>query len=421
MKRGLIVFLVAVVVLGGGGWYAWTHRNQDQLQVQMATLTSGPIVRRVVVAGTLQPVRSVDVGSQVSGQIVKIEVDFNGIVKKGQELAQIDPTTFQAALADAQAALEQSQADEQVSEVGQLDAAQKLTRAKALVAKKLMAQSDYDAAQIAADSAAADVESAKASVTRAKANVDQAQTNLDHTHITSPVDGIVVNRAVDVGQVVQASVTSPLLFTLATSIETMQVQAQVDEADIASIKEGEDVTFQVESYPDEEFRGTVFQVRIQPGSTTTAASSQTSSGGPLVSSATNGITYTTIINTPNADHRLRPGMTATVLFSAPSGRGNVTRIPNMALLFHPSVDLLKAIGQTPPSNIHGTGSEDFQQVWTYNGKEFKAVQVQLGSSDAQFAEEASGDLKPGDKVVTNAIFGKVKPAPATPAAPAAAR
>jgi len=410
-KLGFYLGLVFGLISAGAiGWYGWTHRNVTKLHVQTATITEGPIVRRVVVAGTLQALKSVDVGCQVSGALATISVDFNSMVKQGQVLAQIDPALFQAALQNAQAMYEQSQADEQGYEVALEDATIKLDRAKALAARQLMAQSDLDAAQIAFDSAAAQVESGKAQVTRAKADVDQAKTNLDHTIITSPVDGIVVNRAVEVGQTVAASFQAPVLFTIAANLEKMQVQALVDESDVGVVKEGADVTFQVESYPDEEFHGKISQVRLQP-SVPTAASAP-AAGGPIASSATNGITYTTIIDVANTDLRLRPGMTATVFLSAADQR-SVARVPNTALLFRPSLDLLKAIGESAPPDPRPQGDEEYEEVWRYDGKAFTPVAVRIGRADALWAEEVSGGLKPGDVVVTNASIGA--PAQPTPA------
>jgi len=392
------------------GWYGWTHRSVSKLRVQTATITEGPIARRVVVAGTLQALKSVDVGCQVSGELESISVDFNSIVKQGQVLAQIDPSLFEAALQNAQAMYEQAQADERGYEVALEDATIKLKRAKTLGERQLMAKADVDAAQIAFDSAKAQVESGKAQVTRAGADVDQAKTNLDHTIITSPVDGIVVNRAVEVGQTVAASFQAPVLFTIAANLQKMQVQALVDESDVGVVKEGADVSFQVESYPDEDFHGKISQVRLQP-STPTAAAAPTG-GGPIASSATNGITYTTIIDVPNGDLRLRPGMTATVFLSAADER-RVTRIPNTALLFKPSLDLLKSIGESVPPDARPQGDEEYEQVWRYDGKVFTPVAVRIGRADALWAEEISGSLKPGDTVVTNASSGA---APAPPSA-----
>ena len=412
MNRGFFVWLLAgVLAVGGIGWYGWQHRSTDQVHVQTSLVTQGPVARRVVVSGTLQAVKSVDVGSQLSGNIKSLEADFNSIVKKGQIVAHLDPTPFEDALANAQAAYGKAQSDLEGYKVEVLDTGQKLERAKALRAKDLLDQQDLDSAQIAADSAKADVEAGQAQVMSTKSQVDQAQTNLDRTIITSPVDGIVVNRAVDVGQTVAASFQAPVLFTIAANIDQMQVQAQVDEADLAAVQEGEDVSFQVESYPDATFHGRVSLVRLQP-TTANGAGNVTSPNGQSVTSAANGVTYTTIIDVDNSDHRLRPGMTATAVLIG-AAHANATRIPNTAILFRPSLDLLKAVGQSNLSTARtsNSGDEELDQVWTYDGKRFTPVDIRIGLSDAQWVEEVSGPLKPGDSVVTMASYGKAPPPP----------
>ena len=294
MKRGYFVWVVVGLLgVAAAGWFGWMHRHPAALQLQTAKVTRGAIARRIVVAATLQAMKSVDVGSQVSGNIASLAVDFNSIVKKGQLLANLDPALFQAALDNANASYDQSQADLGVAQAALEDAQEKYTRTQALIAAKLIAQSDMDAAQIALDSAKADVAAARAQATRMKANVEQAQTNFDHTIITAPCDGIIVNRSVDVGQTVAASMTAPVLFRIAADLEKMQAQAEVDEADVGSVKAGDAVTFQVESYPNETFTGTISQVRLTP--TTSGSSTTTNSNGASLSTATNGITYTTII------------------------------------------------------------------------------------------------------------------------------
>ena len=411
MKRTYFVWVVLVLlIVGAGGWYGWTHRHGPALQLQTAKVTKGPIARRIVVAATLNTVKSVDVGSQVSGNIAMLAVDFNSIVKEGQLLAKLDPALFQAAVDNANAAYEQSQADLGVSQAALEDAQQKYDRAKLLSASQLIAQSDMDAAEIALHSAQADVTSAKANVVRMKANVEQAQTNLDHTIILAPCDGIIVNRSVDVGQTVAAAMTAPVLFRIAADLQKMQAQAEVDEADVGSVKAGDTATFQVESYPNENFTGTISQVRLTPTTSANGSSTTTpATNGATVSTATNGITYTTIIDVANTDLRLRPGMTATVVLTG-NQREDAIRVPNVALLFRPSLDLLKAVGQEAPANLKGpstgsSGDEDFEQVWQYDGKKFTPVPIRLGLSDAQWGEEISGPLKDGDLVVTNATFG----------------
>ena len=348
----------------------------------------------------------VDVGCQVSGLIQSLAVDFNSIVTKGQVLARLDPETFNDALENAQAALGTSEGNENGAEVALEDAQQKLTRAQALAAQQLLDAADLDSAKIVAADAAAAVKSAQADVVRAKFNVSQAQANLDHTIITAPADGVIVNRAVDVGQTVAASSQVPVLYTIASNLETMQVQADVDQSDIASVKEGQTATFEVEAYPNETFTGTITQVRLQSGSATSSAAATPSATGGA-GTATAGVTFLTVITVANPERRLRPGMTATVFLTGLE-RGDVLRIPNQALLFRPSLDLLKAIGETPPADPRSGSSSDepLAEVWTYDGTRFTPVAVTIGLSDAQWAEQTQGSLKPGDKLVINTSFKK---------------
>lgn len=401
-----------VIAVGAVGWYGWTHHEPNQIHVQTAQVTSGPVARRVVVSGALQAVKSVEVGSQVSGLIKSLQADFNSIVKKGDIVAHLDPTPFQEALDSAQATYERAKADLEGDKVAVEDAQQKLTRAKALRGHDLMTQQDLDAAQIAYDTAKANVAVGAAQVTMAAGQVDQAKANLDHTIIRSPVDGIIVNRAVDVGQTVAATYQAPVLFTIAANIDQMQVQAQVDEADLAAVQEGQDVSFVVESYPDATFHGRVSLVRLQPTTAQGAGNQTSSTNGQSLASAANGVTYTTIIDVDNSDHRLRPGMTATAVLVG-AAHANATRIPNTAILFRPSLDLLKAAGQGDLSTARtqSSGDEDLDQVWTWDGKRFTPVGVRIGLSDAQWVEEVSGPLKPGDSVVTNATYGAAPPPP----------
>jgi HlyD family secretion protein len=409
MKRAYFIWLgsaAAVLILAALAWFTLRQRG-EAFQVFTANVTRGSIARRIIVAGTLQPVKSVDVGAQVSGTIQSLAVDFNSMVKKGQVLARLDPALFQAALDNARAMYEKAVADADGFRVAVDDAQTKLTRAKELAAKQLIPQSDLDAAEIALKEAQADLQSGLAAANRAKGTVNQAETDLAHTVITAPADGIIVNRSVDVGQTVAASYQTPVLFRIAASIENMQVQADVDEADIASVQPGVPVTFIVESYPTDTFTGTVSLVRPQPGSATTSTGA---GGGPNTQatpgqgSATAGVTYMTLIDVRNPDHKLRPGMTATV-YIVGSQRKDTVRIPNQALLFRPSIDLLKAVGQHAPNELREGGSEEeLQQVWKWDGKHFTAVDVTLGISDAQWTEQVRGALKDGDPLVINTSF-----------------
>ena len=349
MKRAVIA-LVIIAAAGAGAWvyYVQTGRSRDR-RGHLADHA-----RRHRGCGEhdrdLQAVTTVQIGSQVSGNISYLGADFNSIVKQGQIIARLDPSLLQAQLEQSRANVLRSQADVAQSEanlararVALIDAQQKYARAKQLDAKGLEPQADLDAAKIAVDSAQSSLQSAeaalnssKASVGQSQANFNQAQVNLDHTIITSPVDGIVTQRSVDVGQTVAASMQAPTLFIIAVDLTKLQVSANIDEADIGRIRPGQRATFRVDAYPTDTFEGTVAQVRLQP---------------VVVQNVT---TYATIINAPNSDLKLRPGMTATLRVEV-SRKTDVLRVPSAALRFRPSADMFAALNQPVPPEALGGG------------------------------------------------------------------
>ena len=345
MKRAIIVLLFVGAIGAGAGAY-YIRRGGPEIQFNTAPVTRGDVIDTVGATGTLQAVTTVQVGSQVSGNISSLGADFNSIVKKGQVIARLDPSLFDAQLQQAKANLTQSranlskaQSDLERSKVMLTDAQQKFTRAKELSAKSLLPQSDLDAAKIAVDSAQATLESAQATVAQAQAavsqsqaSVNQNQVNLDHTVIEAPIDGIVIQRSVDVGQTVAASMQAPTLFILAADLTKMQVNANIDEADVGRIRPGQNVTFHVDAYPTEEFLGTVSQIRLQP---------------VVVQNVT---TYGTIVNVPNAALKLKPGMTATLKVQI-AKRADALRVPNAALRFRPNADVFAALNQQVPPEM----------------------------------------------------------------------
>jgi HlyD family secretion protein len=276
----------------------------------------GDIQDVVGATGTVQAVQTVQVGSQVSGTIQNLYADFNSVVRKGQVIARLDPSSFQARLGQAQAALIAARANVERSRAAVDDARRKLDQAKALAAEKLLPQSDFDTAQANYDQAVAQVKANQAAVSQAQANVNQAKVDLDHTVIAAPIDGVVIARSVDVGQTVAASFQAPVLFVIANDLKHMEVNASVDEADIGRVRTSQEVTFRVDAYPDRTFRGRVTQVRLQP------------------TTVQNVVTYNTIISVDNDDGRLMPGMTATVSVIVRRSE-NALRIPAAALRFRP--------------------------------------------------------------------------------------
>jgi HlyD family secretion protein len=351
MKRALIAVVLLAVL--GGGVYAWySQRTRTEIQVTTTPLTRGDIVDTVGATGTLQAVTTVQVGSQVSGNIQWLGADFNSIVKKGQVIARLDPSLFDAQLNQVQANLVQARAnltkarsELDRAKVQLTDAQQKFARAKELAAQQLLPASELDAAKIAVDSATASLASqqatvtqVQAAVTQSEASVNQSRVNRDHTVILAPIDGIVTQRSVDVGQTVAASMQAPTLFIIAADLTEMQVNANIDEADVGRIRPGQHVTFKVDAYPTDDFQGAVTQIRLQP---------------VVLQNVT---TYGTVITVPNRELKLKPGMTANVKIEI-AKRTNALRIPNAALRFRPTADVFAALKQeVPPDMNAGLGA-----------------------------------------------------------------
>src|SRR6187402_1692458 len=349
MKRAIIAVVLLAVVGGGvGAWYS--QRSRPEVQITTAPITRGDIVDTVGATGTLQAVTTVQVGSQVSGNIQWLGADFNSIVKKGQVIARLDPSLFDAQLNQVEANLVQARANltKARSELDRArvqltDAQQKFARAKELASQQLLPASELDAAKIAVDSATASLASqqatvtqVQAAVTQSEASVNQSRVNRDHTIIQAPIDGIVTQRSVDVGQTVAASMSAPTLFVIAADLTEMQVNANIDEADVGRIRPGQQVTFRVDAYPTDNFVGTVTQIRLQP---------------VVVQNVT---TYGTVITVPNRELKLKPGMTANVKIEI-AKRINALRIPNAALRFRPTEEIFAALQQTPPPEAAAFG------------------------------------------------------------------
>ena len=335
MKRATTVLLLIAAIGAGAGAFYYRH-NGNEVQVNTSSVSRGEIVDTVGATGTLQAVVTVQVGSQVSGTISWLGADFNSIVKKGQVIARLEPSLFEAEVAQAKANLIKSQADVEHNKVALTDAQQKYARTKELAARNLLPQSDLDAAKIAVDSAAAMLRSSEATVEQAKATLNQNQVNLEHSIIEAPIDGIVTQRSVDVGQTVAASMQAPTLFIIAADLTKMQVNANIDEADVGRIRPHQHVTFRVDAYPTDVFEGTVAQIRLQP---------------VVVQNVT---TYGTVIDVPNAELKLKPGMTANVKVEI-ARKSDTLRIPNTALRFRPTTDMFTALNQAIPPEVQFAG------------------------------------------------------------------
>jgi HlyD family secretion protein len=337
-----IPFIVIAIVALCGGFAYFGLGAESEPSLVTATVTRGPVVQRVEATGTVQPVDSVEVGSQVTGTVNSLGATFNSIVHEGQILATLDPAALQAQVDQARAGLSRMDADLLQAKVTLSDAQIKLDRAERLAKEQLIPQADLDAARIARDGAQAGLKSAEAQVVQGKASLSQAQVNVAHTIIKSPTDGIVLSRNVEVGQTVTSGLQTPTLFVIARDLSTMQVSASVDESDIGRVTAGQPVTFTLDAYGSETFSGKVTEVRLQPVTTN------------------NVVTYTTIITVPNPDQKLKPGMTATVRIET-ARDDNVLRVPAAALRFRPDSALFDALGQEMPKRQESGQTTDSAQ------------------------------------------------------------
>jgi HlyD family secretion protein len=392
MKRRTLTRTVTVLGLAGalsltaGALYA--RRDADAPVITSEPVTRGSVVRAVSATGTLEAVTTVEVGTQVSGSIQALYADFNSIVKKGQMLARLDPSLYQSAIEQAQANLVRAEADEERLRVALDDAQVKRDRARELSARQLIPATELDAAEVAVRSAEAQVRSAAAQVIQANAALKQAQVNLAKTIITSPIDGIVIARNVDVGQTVAASLSAPTLFVLAAGLDEMQLKANIDESDLGAIREGQTVTFTVDAYPDDTFTGVVRQVRLNP----------------VVEQ--NVVTYAAMIAARNPELKLKPGMTANVTVEV-ARRDNVLRVPAAALRFRPDDGMKRVL-------VAGDATPTGPAVWEDIGGGMRPLPVTVGASDGVFTEVSGEGISEGTRVVTRVMTGQAAASAARP-------
>lgn len=372
------LILVPILAIGGGAGFWWFHRAEEKAQYQTAAAKRVDIVNAVTATGQLSAVVNVQVGSQISGNIKTLSADFNTPVKAGQVVAQLDPATFEAVVAQAQGELANARA---TLELMQLNA----RRQQELVASKIAPPSDLD-------KATADLHQAEAAVQIRTAALQKAQIDLARCTIYAPVDGIVVSRNVDVGQTVAASMTAPILFTIAGDLSEMHIEANVSEADIGGVREGMEATFTVDAFPDRTFHGKVVQVRFAP------------------ITVDNVVTYVTVIDVKNEKMELRPGMTANVSIVLAEKKG-VVAIPNGALRFKPTGGAAGE-GRKPGGGPRQAGVERKRTIYQLSGGEPKPLEVVLGISDGIFTEAISG-VNEGDQIVTGMVTAR---ATATPTA-----
>lgn len=390
MKK-LIGFVVLLVLAGGGWWYYIKYgRPPEKATVNYASVSQGTILESVTSTGTLEPERRFDVGSQVSGTVKAIYADFNDIVKEGQLLAEIDPSLLQTQVEIRKAAIARQESDIENQKVQLEDQRKQLDRTRNLAEKGLQNTQQLEAAELAVKTRVAQIESAKKSLVQAQADLNQAEMNVSYTKIKAPADGVVVDRRVDVGQTVQASMTTPQFFILAKPLENLRLTALVDEADIGRIRPDMEVRFTVEAYGQQNFTGYVQSVRLN------------------ASVSNNVVTYPVWISVPNNDLRLRPAMTASLKIILSTAE-NVIRVPNSATRFRPNAEIYKALGLEAPAPGSGgrLGGPNNDEARNNNGG--GANRGNRQGADGQTAQAGQGGQGANRQPGQNAQGGNRQP------------
>jgi HlyD family secretion protein len=408
----------------------WGGDAAAQLTYRTQPVERGRVEAIVAATGTLSPLNTVQVGSQVSGRILELFADFNSEVVKGQAIATIDPSIFASNVAKAEATLQASRAAVTKAEAALDDAAHKYERSQALAVQRLVAAADVETALATYKSAQAELVAARAELSQSRAALDQAKVNLAYTTIVSPIDGTVISRDVEVGQTVAASLQAPTLFTIAEDLRKMELHTSVAESDVGKLQPDMDVTFTVDAFPDEQFRGTVRQIRNAP------------------QTVQNVVTYDAVVSVANDELRLRPGMTANVTYIV-ARRRDVLLVPNAALRFSPPEDQLAHLsaedqalvasaqgrrggaGGRPPGGAHAPAPEanadasdaddagpgrggrpprdaSVRVVWVLVDRVPRPLKVKIGITDGSSTEVTAGDLDEGATLITG-IEGAAPP------------
>ncbi len=421
--RGLLVIVLSLSAAGVG-----CRASKPKVEWETVAVDRGRILARVTATGTLSALVTVQVGSQVSGRIQQLLVDYNSPVKKGQLIAKIDPQLFQATLEQARANFAAAEGNLLKAKVQANQAEIDYKRQASLAERKLIAPADYDLAKSNLAAAKAQVSVSQGNVQQARATLNQARVNLAYTNIVSPTDGVVISRSVDVGQTVAASLQAPTLFVIAEDLRKMQVNTSVAEADVGKLTSGMDATFVVDAYPGERFKGKVRQIRN------------------AAQTVQNVVTYDAVIDVENPELKLRPGMTANVNFVF-ANRDNVLRVPNGALRFRPSPDALaiakgelkqggkvddsgvagglapeRPLGlRTGPRGGRGDESPDRRSVWVLAQGVPNQVLIKVGASDGTKTEVVEGPLAESDLVIVDATVTGVAAKPGLPGMPVPGR
>lgn len=356
------IAIVVIAVLAVAAFLILRKSEKPQMKYKTAEIHRGSIVNTVTATGTIEPIVQVEVGTQVSGIINHIYVDYNSVVKKGEVIAELDKTTLEADLASSSATLQSNKTEYEYQEKNFL-------RIKGLHEKKMVSDTDYETAEY-------QYNKAKSSYEKSQSDITKARQNLEYATIYSPIDGVVIDRAVEEGQTVAASFNTPTLFTIANDLRQMRVIADVDEADIGGVVEGQQATFTVDAFPEDVFKGSVTQVRLQP------------------TTESNVVTYEVVVDAPNPDLKLKPGLTANLTIYTMQ-KDSVLLVPLKALRFQP---------ENAPEPVADSANPRARVLWMQSSQGLQPVNVTTGDNDGIFAE-ITGDIKEGDKVVTGVDIG----------------
>ena len=392
MNKKVIIGIAAVVLVAGGAWFFTGKSAKGGIRLETAKVGRSSISNTVTATGTVEPVTEVEVGTQVSGIIDKLYADYNDVVKAGQLIAEMDKVNLKAELASAQAQLASSKSEYEYQQ-------KNYARSKVLFDKKLISDSDYETATY-------NYEKSKAAYEQNQASMVKVNRNLEYATITSPIDGVVINRAVEEGQTVAAGFETPTLFTIAADLTKMQVIADVDEADIGNVEDGQRVSFTVDAYPNDVFEGTVKQIRLGDSSSSSSSSS---------TSTSTVVTYEVVITADNPDLKLKPRLTANVTIYTLE-RDNVLTVPTKSLRFVPEEELLMGTGLTAENSAQEAPAGK-RLIWVKQGQQLLPKMITVGSTSGNMIEVTDGLTEGEEIAVDMASNGAAPVAAATEKSP----
>ncbi|MCD8136804.1 MAG: efflux RND transporter periplasmic adaptor subunit [Parabacteroides gordonii] len=391
MNKKVIIGIATVVLVAGGVWFFTGKSAKGGIRLETAKVGRSSISNTVTATGTVEPVTEVEVGTQVSGIIDKLYADYNDVVKAGQLIAEMDKVNLKAELASAQAQLVSSKSEYEYQQ-------KNYARSKVLFDKKLISDSDYETATY-------NYEKSKAAYEQNQASMVKVNRNLEYATITSPIDGVVINRAVEEGQTVAAGFETPTLFTIAADLTKMQVIADVDEADIGNVEDGQRVSFTVDAYPNDVFEGTVKQIRLGDNSSSSSSSTSTSTV----------VTYEVVITADNPDLKLKPRLTANVTIYTLE-RDNVLTVPTKSLRFIPEEELLLGTGLTAENSAQEAPAGK-RLIWVKQGQQLLPKVITVGSTSGNMIEVTDGLTEGEEIAVDMASNGAAPVAAATEKSP----